>query len=240
MRILNKTLIALVLCSVVLMGGCPTPKEEKTTPVTIESKPFRFYIVLSPINKEQADLARLFLVNAANPDSDANAQIILPTNSYTIVELCDDDSIGFPTSDQKVSYDSDIEAVVKKPRDSIQEKLNGSSCKATPKILTRIIGNLKDASKRGEKLIVIMQVPWSSKDISDAILIDFKKGLVEIAQSNNIEKVMLFGVSPEGSDRLNGAFEAFNQNGKRFMGSTNDLQQMLQKMKEIRSDVLKR
>jgi hypothetical protein len=238
MRILNKILTALTLCLVVLIGGCP--REEKPTPIKTESKSFRFYIVTAPINKEQAELARLFLANAANPDSDANAQIILPTNSYTIAELCDDDSIGFFTSDQNVKYDSDIEAVVKKPKDSVQQKLNGNPCQSTPKILTVIAGNLKNASARGEKLVVIMQIPWLSKDISPAILNEFRKGLGEVADSNNIERVMLFGVPPEGSDRLNSAFEPFNKNGKRFMGSTSGLDQMLQKMKEIRRDVLKR
>lgn len=196
--------------------------------------------MLAPINKEQANLAQLFLLNAetANPDSDANVQIIRPINSYTIAELCNDDSIAFLTSDQKVSSDLDIAAVVKKPKDSIKAKLSGTSCKSTPKVLTSIVGNLKDASKRGEKLVVIMQVPWSSKEISSSSFADFRKGLAEVAQSNNIEKVMLFGVSPEGSDRLNSAFEPFNQNGKRFMGSTNEPSQMLQKMKEIRSEVL--
>jgi hypothetical protein len=237
-RILNKILTTFLVYLMALLGGCS--EDKKTTPNLPESKPFRFYLVTAPINKEQAELARLFLLNAASPDSDAKAQIILPTNSYTIVELCDDNNIGFPTSNQKVSDDSEIEAVVKKPRDSIQEKLNNSSCKATSKILVKILENLKNASKRGEKLIIIMQIPWLSKDISSAILADFKKGLAEVAESNNIEKIMLFGVSQEGSDRLNNAFEPFNKKGKIFMGSTNDLQQMLQKMKEIRSEVLKR
>jgi hypothetical protein len=239
-KILSKSLTALVFCLVLLLSGCS--KDDKASSRSTQTKPFRFYLVTAPINKEQAELARLFLVNAANPDSEANAQIILPTNSYTIAELCDNENIGFPTSEQKVSNDSDIQAVVNNPKDSIEKRVKDNSCKATPKVLTKIVENLKNASKRGEKLIIVMQIPWEAKDISPPILDNFKKGLEEVAGSNNIEKVMLFGVSPEGSDRLNSAFEAFNQKEKMkiFMGSTNDLPQMLQKMKEIRSDVLKR
>jgi hypothetical protein len=234
---LSTKIVLIVIGSLILLGGCP--KESEITPTSHKIQ-FYFYIVTAPINKEQAELTRLFFVNAESNRKYAT-QIITWTNRYTVAEVCTGDKPAFPVAEQEVRNPSDVQAVVDEPKRRIEEILSKKkSCEATAKLLTSITTNLKQALERREKLVIIMQVPWRSNEIPDAVLTEFKKGMDEIAKSNNVERVVLFGVSPEGSDRLAGAFESFNQGERRFIGSTTDLKQILQKMTQIRSDVLKR
>jgi hypothetical protein len=240
MKILSKNVS--IFTSIVLFFASGCSDQSKTTSIpSAVTPPKYFYIVTAPIDKEQAELTRLFFVNA-QANRSAQTQIITATNRYTVAELCQGDSPAFPVADQEVRNGSDIKSVVDEPVKRIEPIVKGNtSCNVTPKVLTRIVTNLKQASARGEKLVIIMQIPWKAGQISNDVLSPFKKELDEIARLNNVEKVVLFGVDPSGSDRIAGAFESFNNKGEiRFMGATSNLEQILAKMKQIRSDVLKK
>ncbi len=239
MRILSRSVCVATSILLFFATGCSPPAKTTSVPSAV-TPPKYFYIVTAPIDKEQAELTRLFFVNAqANRSS--QTQIITATNRYTVAELCQGDSPAFPVADQEVRNSSDIKSVVGEPVKRIESIVKGeTSCNATSKALTRIVTNLKQASNRGEKLVIIMQIPWKTSQISNEVLSQFKKGLDEIARLNNVEKVVLFGVNPSGSDRIAGAFESFNKAKIRFMGSTSNLEQILAKMKQIRTDVLKK
>lgn len=241
MKISNKTVAIVIGSLIFLLGGCRKEPEPTPTPPPPPKIQFYFYIVTAPINKDQAELARLFFVNAEANRKDPT-QIITSTNRYTVAELCHGDQPAFPVADQEVRNASDIPFVVGEPKKEFQQILANNPCNATAKALTNIAVNLKKASDRGEKLVIIMQIPWEPNEIPDNVLSEFKKGMDDLAKSNNVEKVVLFGVSSIGSDRLAGAFQSFNKEGgdRRFMGSSIGLEQMLGQMKRIRSDVLKR
>lgn len=228
----------LILSSIGLgLGGCPKPEPPP------QATKYHFYIVLSPINREQVTQATAFL-NQAKGKVDKKAQILVPGNRYTIAKFCEKDTPEFPTPGIELPDEKpvSIQAVTGEAEKTLTSIAAGEiTCKASAESLANLAIHLNDAtSKYPEKMIVLIQAPWNIADVNRAFP-KIKVGMDKLGQSDKVEKIILFGVDQGSANQIATAFQQFNQDGgnRKAESPATSVPQTLTYLKKIHSDVLK-
>jgi len=178
-----------------------------------------FYLILSPTNPDQVNIAYKLLVNAKENGVNGKTQIIKQNNSYTVVELCQQDQPNFIVPQLKPTDVTSLTAVTNTAQASLKEIKEGKkSCIATANSLVEISENLNAAANdpNNGKLIIFLQAPWGRDEISDETLKELTTNIEKLAQSKKVEKLIVFGINPDGADRLSQSFNSLNQGERKF------------------------
>lgn len=226
------TPLAMFLSVMVALVGCGC--QEKIS----SDKKLHFYIVLAPISEEAIKTSNAFLINAKENVID-KTQIIFPGPNYTVAGLCEGDNPEIWSSMIAFSDGNGIGSVTGGVEKSLGEVVSkNKKCTATSQSLVNLSKNLNDAASKPEKgeLVVLIQVPWQREEISDDVWKKLQESMTKLAQNKNVKRVVLFGVSPNGSDRLGQAFQAFNKTEHKFDSRTTG--QIQEELKAIRQDIL--
>lgn len=225
-----------IACASLGLASCG----EKPEPVASPVRPsFHVYMVFSPIDPDATTLARQFIANAKK-NIQGKTQIIIPDNTYTVGEICQGNLPSFPLSYSKVEDKSGIQAVTDQIQNSLRDISEGKkTCNAKAESLVNLSTNLNQtpASDNPLKMILIIQTPWPGREINDTTFKQLKDGMEKLSKTGKVEKVILIGVNPSGSDRLAQAFESFQKLNQ--LSSTVDIPQTIGSMKTIRKDYLK-
>lgn len=241
-------LFRLVIASSCIMlsscGGNPEPP----APENISDKNYHFYIVLSPINEQAGKDARIFLMNATE-DGENKTKIFFPNHKYTIIQLCHEGIPNFIVpghfvTDRNDSIEDLTSGVFSELGELEEKRKNNEPCNASAKSLVQLSTNLYDAASKdrgqSDKLIILLQAPWSWEEV-EKVFPALKEGMSKLAKTKKVEKILLFGVSTEKTDKLSEAFEEFNQdNSEVFPSADTKLPQSFQKLESIRKDLLKK
>lgn len=242
----TKNIIAsvLILPSICLgLTGCSKP-EPAPVPVPSQSQSnFHFYIVISPIDKEQIQQARAFFIHAKGKGK-KEAQIIVPGNRYTIAKFCENDNPKFPNSGTPLLDKSPIQmqAITGSAEKALAEigDKNPNPCHAGATSLVNLAPYLNDAaSKQPEKMIILIQAPWSLDEI-DKVFPQIQASMDKLAKSNKVERIILFNVNQGAAPRVIKAFQSFNINGSNTVQpAASDIPQLITKLQLVRSELLK-
>lgn len=155
----------------------------------------------------------------AQEDYADKTKIFLPNHQYTIIQLCHEGRPDFIVPGQLVTDQNDsIERITSGAFSALekleQDRKNNEPCNASAKSLVQLSTNLNDAASKAQgktnKMIVLLQAPWSWEDV-DKVFPALKEGMSKLAKTKKFEKIFLFGVSTQGTDKLSQAFEKFNQ-----------------------------
>lgn len=229
MRINRRALICVITSFISLLVACEKPPERNSHHV---------YIILAPINPQQAKLSKQFLLNAKeNNGVNGETQIVTANNTYTVVELCKRDTPDFVTPGIEITNESSPDTVTKTSEKSVKEIIKGSKqCTATASSLVEVSKNINQAASQPSerKIIVFFQAPFSRDEISDNTLKQLTKEMENLAKSNRVEKIIIFGINPNGADRLSTAFQAL----KHKSGVANQSLELVEHMKEVRQKYL--
>jgi hypothetical protein len=211
---------------------------------TIE--PLHFYMVISPINKDQKNQlqeARAFF-SLAQGQGQSNTKIIVPGHRYTVAMFCETNIPDFPTSGVDLRDKKDIPAITRGVNDAFVEISDSQkNCTASAESLVNLAPYLNDAaSQRSEKIILLIQVPWSNSDLQKYST-KIKEGMDKLAASKKVEKIILFGVD-EAQGTTNTAaklFQSFNtqENREVVMPAATNPSMLAVQLKEIKSNILK-
>lgn len=203
---LKPSVLNILIAIMTLLIGCwgdPITKQQ-----------YQIYFILAPINTEQAKLSKRFLLNAKENNAvNGETQIITPNNSYTVVELCERDTPDFLIPGINLKKGSDPETVTKLAETSVKKIIEGNKkCTASSSALVEVSKNLNQAASgaNDKKIIVFLQAPWSKNEVPEDTLKNLTNAINKLAKSNRVEKIILFGVAPNGADRLATAFQALN------------------------------
>ena len=203
---------------------------------------FHFYIVLSPIDENQAKQAQTLLLQAKGKGQ-PTARIIVPGNRYTIAKFCTIENPDFPNSGIDMVEDTTIkmQAITGSAEQALNKIIAKTvSCKASATSLVNLVPFLNStATQRSEKMIILIQAPWSKTDI-EKISTEIKEGMDKLSQSGKVEKIIVFGVQEDASDSVAKIFESFNAGGADiYLSAATDTPQIVDKLQDISRDVLK-
>jgi hypothetical protein len=223
-----------VLVSLLTLTGCfsdPPPKPKEL---------YHFYLILTPTNLERANLSQKFIFNAKKDRSNGEeTQVIFPMHNYTVVEICDRNTPDFMTPNISVKDANNLSSVTQKAEQSLQAIVEGTrSCKATAPSLVEITKNLNQAASnpQNKKMIIFLQAPWSRSEITDNSLKELNAAIDRLAATGKVERLVLFGVHPDGTDRLSKSFQGL----KNKVDTANDgIGQVVKMLKDVRTDYLK-
>jgi hypothetical protein len=203
---------------------------------------FHFYIVLSPINENQAKQAQTLLLQAKGKGQ-PTARVIVPGNRYTIAKFCTSENPDFPNSGIDMVEDTTIkmQAITGSAEQALNKIIAKTViCKASATSLVNLVPFLNStATQRPEKMIILIQAPWSKPDI-EKISTEIKEGMDKLSQSGKVEKIIVFGVQEDASDSVAKIFESFNAGGADiYLSAATDTPQIVDKLQDISRDVLK-
>lgn len=240
---LNKKLLAVLtivpgICVSLISCELLIPAPPKPTPQT----GLHFYIVLSPINEDQAQQAKSLLLQAKGKGQ-PTAKVIVPGNRYTVAKFCESDALDFPNSgrDMVNNGTTEMQAITGSAELGLAKIITKTvSCKATATSLINLVPYLNDAAiRRTEKMVILIQAPWSKSEI-EKVSAKIKEGMDKLSKSDKIEKIIVFGVQESATDTVAKLFESFNAGGANiFISPATDSAQMVSNLQDIRRDVLK-
>lgn len=240
---LNKKLLAVLtivpgICLSLISCELLIPDPPKPTP----QSGLHFYIVLSPINANQAQQAKTLLLQAKGKGQ-RTAKVIVPGNRYTIAKFCESDNPEFPNSGIDMVDETTIkmQAITGSAEVELDKiATNIVSCKAGATSLVNLVPYLNDAAtRRTEKMVILIQAPWSKSEI-EKVSPKIKEGMDKLSKSDNIEKIIVFGAQQSATDTVAKLFESFNAGGANiFISPATDSAQMVSNLQDIRRDVLK-
>lgn len=240
---LNQNLLAVLtivpgICVSLISCELLIPAPPKPTPQT----GFHFYIVLSPINGDQAQQAKTLLLQAKGKGQ-RTAKVIVPGNRYTIAKFCESDNPEFPNSGIDMVDETTIkmQAVTGNAELGLDSIINKTvSCKATATSLVNLVPYLNNAAiQRSEKMVILIQAPWSKSEI-EKVSAKIKEGMDKLSKSDKVEKIVVFDAQPSATDTVAKLFESFNAGGANiFISPATDSAQMVSNLQDIRRDVLK-
>jgi hypothetical protein len=231
-RLIKPCLTALISASLL---SCSTSHSQPSKP------PYHFFIILAPNNNEQIVLAKKTLLMAKEDGVNGETQVIQPTYSYTVIVLCERNTPDIVLPNTKPSDTNSLDTVTKEAEKSLKLIKDGEQkCIAGPSSLVEISSNLNQAAsdKNNEKIIVFLQAPWSRDDVSATTLTTLKSAMDRLAQSGKVERLVLFGVHPNGADKLTQSFQGFNQPGNKRLAIARKSDELVEHLKAVRKDYL--
>jgi hypothetical protein len=222
-----------VLLSLLTLTGCfpappPNPKEL-----------YHFYFILTPTNPERAKLAQKFIFNAKKDRSNGEeTQVIFPMHNYTVVEICDRNTPDFMTPNISVKDANNLSSVTQKAEQSLQAIVAGRTCTANAQSLVEITKNLNQAAlnPQTKKMVVFLQAPWSRSELTDNSLKELNAAIDRLAATGKVERLVLFGVHPDGADRLSKSFQGLKN---KVVVANDSIGQVVEKLKDVRTKYLK-
>lgn len=210
---------------------------------TSEKAPFHLYLIFTPLDDTQLELAQNFLSKAKRDTGSDQTKIFLEGNNYTIFLLCNDDVLSI-TPNLKMETNTKVDAVTSLIDSELTKfPKNQQSCQSKPSSLMKVAAHLSDATKHKEngKLIVFLQAPWTKEQIQEQPeLIDrLKTSMKDLEATKQVEQILLFGISSDGAGYISSAFTAFNQNGNsQFESANQTIEQSQELLKKIRTNYL--
>jgi hypothetical protein len=172
--------------------------------------PKQVYFSLTPKNLVLAKAASRFLLNAKESTS-GNTKIIKTPHIYTVTENCSNNTPDFLVPSLPLTENTRSETVTSEAEKSIAKIVKGEKrCSASSYSLLELPKNFGQATSSGE-LIIFWQIPWDRSEISDDIIRKFTMQMNGLAKTKKVKKLVLFGLNPQGSDRLLSCFKAFDK-----------------------------
>jgi hypothetical protein len=237
-----KALLLVFFSLSLLISSCTPPPPTK--------QGVSFYLALTPLDAEQADLTAAFL-SMIEGNASEKTKIITHDNYYRIAELCNADTASILLPGVKLSEDSEnnrralLSSAVsslseirgdEKIKDNIKRK-----CLSTPTSLIDVIKKVSAVSNTVEKegLVLLAQAPWSEDQFTPKILAELTSANIELSGKRKVKKIVLFGVDPKSVGKISKTFEVFNLYGQTiFESAAVDRAQINLKLEHIRSKVL--
>jgi hypothetical protein len=228
------------------LTGCPKP--EPPPPVD----PLIFYMVVSPINKDQVNQSLEFLRQAKGENNQANAKIIVPGHEYRILMLCTGDKTEFLNTGSELpktantrmrEINQNMQRITQKADIELTKIATESKqCTASATSLVELAKKLNEqaASSDSRKMLLLIQLPWNEAELNEEFT-KIKEAMDKLAESDKVEKIILFGVDGIAADRANQLFQSFNQKSATeiTMNPAIDIPQLNSRMQEIRKNILK-
>jgi hypothetical protein len=191
----------IILLLVTLTTSCQTDK-----PVS----PKQVYFSLTPKNLVSVKAASRFLLNAKESTS-GNTRIIKTPHVYTVTENCLNNTPDFLVPSLPLTENTRSETVTSEAEKSISKVVKGEKrCSASSQSLLELPKNFGQATLSGD-LIIFWQIPWDRSEVSDDIIRKLTVQMDGLAKTKKVKKIVLFGLSPQGSDRLLSCFRAFDK-----------------------------
>jgi hypothetical protein len=225
-----------VLVSLLALTGCSANTDPPSSPKEL----YHFYFILTPTNPEQGKLAQQFILNAKEDGANGEkTQAIFPMHNHTVAEICERNTPDFMTSNISVTDTNSLDSVTQKAEKSLTPIIKGEKkCAANGLSLVEITKNLNQAASNPQtkKMIVFLQAPWSRSELTDNNLKELNAAIDRLAATGKVERLVLFGVHPDGSDRLSKSFQGLKN---KVVTANDGIDQVAERLKGVRTDYLK-
>ena len=119
-----------------------------------------------------------------------------------------------------------------------EQSLNGKkTCTANALSLVEITKNLNQAASnpQNKKMIVFLQAPWSRPELTDNTLKELNTAIDRLAATGKVERLVLFGIHPDGADRLSKSFQGLKS---KVVAANDGIDQVVVHLKNVRKDYL--
>ena len=196
---------------------------------------------VTPNSQEQADLTMAFLSMVKGGNSE-KTRLITSENKYRVADLCSTSKASLLVPGLTILNDSEenrqtVVASAQMLTSKIKEKQ--ASCDSTPQSLVDLITKISDAADK-ERLIILIQAPWNEQSLNDEILRKIADANLHLSKKKSVDKILLFGVSPQSASKLSKSFEVFNLERKEVFDSPAGLDnsQLNSKIESIRLKLL--
>ena len=205
-------------------------------------KPYYIHITLAPVNQQQVEIAKKLILNAKEDNGvNGQTQVIQANNTYTVAEICSRNTPDFLAPNIEMSKEAEANAVTSQVEKSLKQIIKGEKrCAATADALPEVFKNLNQAasSEKNYKMIIFYQAPWSREEVTDSKLAELTEAVNHLAQSNRVERLILLGVNPNGSDRLASAFSSLVQRDPKKFKIAYESRELIEQIKAVRRDYL--
>jgi hypothetical protein len=242
-KIKNICLFSLLSSITICLGSCSQETNEGRANSIPDSELKRFMITMAPLDENSLSLDRVLLINSRKIGS--NTRIISNNHEYVLAEMCESDTLQFPTPNMSVIKNNlkSINSITLKQELSLNNIANKKKkCNATAKSLidwARHIGQYSEDKTVQKKMIAFLQIPWATKDIDAETMKILKYEMDKAAASNKIERVVIFGINPDATAKVAMAFQAFNQGQNKRLRFATDIPQLIEHLKEVNSQSIK-
>ena len=243
MKIKNICLFSILSSITICLGSCSQETSEGRASSIPDSELKRFMITMAPIDENSLLLGRVLLSNSRK--SGSNTRIISNNHEYVLAEMCEGDTLQFPTPNISVSKNDSksINSITLKQESSLKNIADKKKkCNATAKSLidwAKYIGRYSEDKTVQKKMIAFLQVPWAAKDIDAETMKVLKYEMDKAAASTKIERVVIFGINPDATAKVAMAFQAFNQGQNKRLRFSTDTPQLREHLKEVNSQYIK-
>lgn len=212
------TAIVLSILSLLLCNSCSKPK-----------KNYDIFMVLTPVDKKQADLAADFL-------DKAKKDLLVPGNHYEIKGVCQElEFLASPDYSTQSTPESIISYDIFKwvGESSRNNKCNGSPEEVINSFISTINDYLIQHKDQKRDIIIFAQIPWKRTSIKDSAYNSLKEKMSKIENKERIKKIYIFGVSETGT-KIVDIFKSFGTDKVDTTGnSSSELENMINESRKF-------
>ncbi len=221
--------LVLLFCVVLGISSCTSDQPGTNEPPS-EKTAKHIYFIFVPKSSEQIKQARTLLGNAEAED------VITTGNSYTVLEICNTDKPSTLVPRITLEKKKNINAVTAQAFRSFKEKSdnqNQTNCQASLKSLEEVVKMLSHAAKEQRKgrLIAFIQAPWMVKADDEVFLSGLTAQIEALKSSNQVEKIVLFGLNENSAQEISTPFASLAKDGK--FESATDITQLIPHIEKI-------